>query len=102
MKHTPARDPEAIEFARGPAPRQVDSRETVWQWVESRQVCRQKFRREYPLPPYTADFYCVELKLILEVDGADHFTEEAREPRTCRKAVSRWRISADFGFFQTA
>ena len=57
----------------------MDSRETVWQWLESRQVCRQKFRREYPLPPYTADFCCVELKLILEVDGADHFTEAGRE-----------------------
>ena len=52
---------------------------TVWQWVQSRQVCRQKFRREYPLPPSTADFCCVELKLILEVDGADHFTEAGQE-----------------------
>src|SRR5436190_14730461 len=41
---------------------------------ESRQVCRQKFRREYPIPPYTVDFCCVELKLILEIDGTDHFT----------------------------
>jgi len=57
----------------------MNSRETVWQWVRNRQVCRQKFRREYPMPPYTADFCCVELKLILEVDGADHFTEEGTE-----------------------
>ena len=65
--------------ARASAPRPMNSRETAWQWVESRQVCRQKFRREYPLPPYTADFCCVELKLILEVDGADHFTEAGQE-----------------------
>ena len=102
MKRSRARDPEAIEFARDQRATANEFARTVWQWVRNRQVCRQKFRREYPVPPYTADFCCVELKLILEVDGADHFTEEAREPRTCRKAVSRWRISADFGFFQTA
>jgi len=28
----------------------MNSRETVWQWVRNRQVCRQKFRRECPLP----------------------------------------------------
>ena len=51
----------------------------MWQWVRNRQICKQKFRREYPIPPYTADFCCVELKLILEVDGADHLTEDGRQ-----------------------
>ena len=79
MKHSRARDPEAIEFARDQRATANEFARTVWQWVRNRQVCRQKFRREYPLPPYTADFCCVELKLILEVDGADHFTEAGRE-----------------------
>ena len=57
----------------------MNSRRPSGNGFESRQVCRQKFRREYPLPPYTADFCCVELKLILEVDGADHFTEAGME-----------------------
>jgi very-short-patch-repair endonuclease len=43
------------------------------------QICNQKFRREYPIPPYTADFCCVELKLILEIDGTDHFTAAGQE-----------------------
>ena len=30
-------------------------------------------------PPYTADFCCVELRLILEIDGADHLTEDGRQ-----------------------
>jgi primosomal protein N' (replication factor Y) len=30
------------------------------------------FRRQHPIPPYIADFACVALKLIVEVDGADH------------------------------
>jgi len=39
---------------------------TEWQWVRNRQIANQEFRREYPIPPYTADCCCVELKLILE------------------------------------
>ena len=37
----------------------------------------EKFRREYPIPPYTADFCCVALKLIVELDGEHHQAEEA-------------------------
>ena len=51
----------------------------MWQWIRNRQICNQKFRREYPIPPYTVDFCCVELKLILEIDGADHFTSAGKE-----------------------
>ena len=52
--------------------------QTVWQWIRNRQICGQKFRREFPIPPYTADFCCVELKLVLEIDGAEHVTEEGQ------------------------
>lgn len=31
-----------------------------------------KFRRQHVLQGFIADFYCAELKLILELDGAPH------------------------------
>ncbi len=31
-----------------------------------------KFRRQVPLGPYIADFFCAELGLILEADGDSH------------------------------
>ena len=79
MKHTPARAPEAIQFARDQRAMANEFARTVWQWVRNRKIYGQKFRREYPLPPYTADFCCVELKLILEIDGAEHLTAEGRQ-----------------------
>ncbi len=75
MKHSRARSPEAIEFARLQRATANEFAQTLWQWVRKRQICKQKFRREHPIPPYTADFCCVELKLILESDGSDHLTE---------------------------
>jgi very-short-patch-repair endonuclease len=28
---------------------------------------------------YIADFFCYELKLVIEIDGASHFSEEAQK-----------------------
>ena len=72
-------DPEAIAFAREPRASANEFSRAVW-WIVRNRGCRgQKFRREYPIPPYTADFCCVALKLILEVDGEHHQTAEERE-----------------------
>ncbi|MFM7927571.1 MAG: endonuclease domain-containing protein, partial [Pirellula sp.] len=49
---------------------------TVWQWLRDRRICKQKFRREHPIPPYTVDFFCVSLGLIIEIDGQPHLSQE--------------------------
>ena len=36
-----------------------------------------KFRRQYPVGPYIADFYCRNLNMIIEVDGNSHSETEA-------------------------
>ena len=87
VEHTPARAPEAIQFARDQRTTANEFAQTVWQWIRNRQICGQKFRREYPVPPYTADFCCVELKLVLEIDGADHVTEEGQQRDRVRDEV---------------
>ncbi len=35
-----------------------------------------RFRRQHIINDYIADFTCLEKKLIIEVDGAYHFTDE--------------------------
>lgn len=35
------------------------------------------FNRQKPILNYIADFYCKELWLVVEIDGASHFTKEA-------------------------
>ena len=73
------RNPEAIEFARQQRKQSNDFASVMWQLLRGRRCRGRKFRREYPIPPYTVDFCCVELKLIVEVDGEDHFTAEGKE-----------------------
>jgi adenine-specific DNA-methyltransferase len=35
-----------------------------------------RFRRQHPVGPFIADFYCASARLIVEQDGAQHFSEE--------------------------
>ena len=35
-----------------------------------------KFRRQYPIPPYIADFCCIGRKLVVELDGSQHSPEK--------------------------
>jgi very-short-patch-repair endonuclease len=79
MKRSQARSDEAIEFARSQRRTANQFASTVWQWIRNRQVDNVKFRREFPIPPYTVDFCSVERKLIIEVDGESHFTEEGQQ-----------------------
>jgi len=37
------------------------------------------FRRQRPILNYIADFVCLDLRLVIEVDGISHETEEAIE-----------------------
>ena len=72
-------NPDAIAFSRDQRVRVNEFARAVWHIVRNRGCRNQKFRREYPIPPYTADFCCVALKLIIEVDGEHHQTDEGRE-----------------------
>ena len=51
---------------------QTKAESLVWTMVRNRRTGGLKFRRQYPIPPYIADFACVERKLILEIDGGYH------------------------------
>ena len=47
----------------------------LWQCLRERQIEGLRFRRQYGIDSYVVDFYCVELKLAIEVDGGQHFED---------------------------
>jgi len=51
---------------------QTDVEQLLWRQLRNRQLCQQKFRRQFPVDPYIVDFVCLELKLIIELDGGQH------------------------------
>ena len=36
-----------------------------------------RFLRQKPIGPYIVDFYCAQAKLAIELDGSQHFEQEA-------------------------
>ncbi|PIR75599.1 MAG: hypothetical protein CO030_00505 [Candidatus Magasanikbacteria bacterium CG_4_9_14_0_2_um_filter_42_11] len=50
----------------------------LWHHLKNSQL-GYKFRRQYGIGSYTADFFCPKLKLCIEVDGLSHVGEDAEE-----------------------
>ncbi|CAG34741.1 endonuclease domain-containing protein [Desulfotalea psychrophila] len=50
----------------------------LWLYLR-RKGCGCKFRRQHSIGRYVVDFYCHELKLVIEVDGDSHFQSGAVE-----------------------
>lgn len=51
----------------------------LWRELRARQLGGWKFRRQYGVAHYVADFCCPECELIVELDGASHEGEDAAE-----------------------
>ena len=49
------------------------------------------FKRQYPIGPYFADFACVRLKLVIEIDGGQHASQATYD-------AARDRFIRDQGF----
>ncbi len=60
---------------------------TLWQYLKARKHHGKKFRRQHSIESYIVDFYCLQQKLIIELDGKDHYStggeayDEARDAR---------------------
>ena len=60
---------------------QTRAERALWQILRRRQLGGLKFRRQVPVGPYIADFYCAEARLVVEVEGGQH----ADNPRDARR-----------------
>jgi very-short-patch-repair endonuclease len=49
----------------------------LWQELRAGQIQGYTFNRQKPLNRYIVDFYCKQLKLVIEVDGESHYHEDA-------------------------
>ena len=58
----------------------------LWQVASRRQILGKKFRRQVSIGPYIVDFYCPEMKLIIELDGDSHFIDDGQEKDIRRDA----------------
>jgi very-short-patch-repair endonuclease len=59
----------------------TDAEARLWYHLRAKRLGDLKFRRQHPIPPYVADFYCEALRLVIELDGSQH-DEDSDHVRT--------------------
>jgi very-short-patch-repair endonuclease len=57
----------------------------LWLSLKGRQMLGYKFRRQYGIAHFILDFYCPELRLAIEVDGASHEASQTRAKDVIRQ-----------------
>jgi very-short-patch-repair endonuclease len=57
---------------------QSEAERRLWRRLRSRLLGGFKFVRQEPIGPYFVDFVCREEKLVVEIDGATHSTDDER------------------------
>jgi len=58
---------------------QTEAERILWRHLRSRQLHDAKFRRQFPIGPYFADFCSTERRLIIELDGAQHLDRSSED-----------------------
>ena len=57
----------------------TDAEILLWSRIKGKQIKETQFYRQKPIGNYIADFYCSKAKLIIEVDGSQHYEEKGIE-----------------------
>ena len=63
---------------------QTEAEALLWKHLRSRQLLGLKFRRQHPIGSCFADFACIEIGLVIELDGGQHADEGAAAQDTAR------------------
>lgn len=64
--------------------RATDPERKLWSLLRGKQIANLRFRRQQPIGPYIVDFYCSAARLVVELDGGQHFREDAAEYEATR------------------
>lgn len=80
-------NPKKLELAREFRKNPTESEDAVWQMLRNRQIKNLKWRRQQVIYGYIADFYCAELKVVLEIDGSVHENEDVKAYDEFRTSV---------------
>jgi very-short-patch-repair endonuclease len=66
----------------------TDAEQMLWNHIRGKQIHGVQFNRQKPVSNYNVDFYCARARLILELDGGQHFEAGHKEKDKARdKAI---------------
>ncbi len=57
----------------------TDAEKCLWTKIRMKQLMGYQFYRQKPVGDYIVDFFCPRAKLVVEVDGSQHLSDEIHE-----------------------
>ena len=69
-------NPKLKENSRKLRSNMTDAGQILWQRLRRKQIHGVQFYRQKPLLTFIVDFYCPSAKLVVELDGGQHFENE--------------------------
>lgn len=54
----------------------------VWGMLRNRQLEGFRFRRQHPIGPHIVDFACLQVRLLIEIDGGHHLDADKDRQRS--------------------
>jgi very-short-patch-repair endonuclease len=54
----------------------TDAEQLIWSKIRKKQICDVQFYRQKNIGNYIVDFYCPKGKLVIEIDGGQHYEKE--------------------------
>ena len=67
--------------------RKMATRQEKHLWYDFLAKYQPRFQRQKAIDNFIADFYCHEAKLIIEIDGSQHFTEKGQQKDAFRTEI---------------
>ena len=68
--------PQALAYAKTLRKNQTDAEGLLWYYLRNKQMAGFKFRRQQAIGRYIVDFVCLPEKLIIELDGSQHASQQ--------------------------
>jgi very-short-patch-repair endonuclease len=62
----------------------TDLERILWSELRDHRLNGARFRRQVPIANYIADFMCHAAKLVIELDGGQHFSDDAEQADAAR------------------
>ena len=65
----------------------TDAERILWSELRDHRLNGAGFRRQVPIGSYVADFMCHAVRLVVELDGGQHFSDRAEQADAARSAA---------------
>jgi very-short-patch-repair endonuclease len=77
----------------------TEAERVLWSRIRGKQLKGRQVYRQKPIGRFVVDFYCPKAKLVIELDGDQHYTESCRQGMNERQIYDdpRTKDSTIFG-----